>query len=125
MAVRVLSAWEALPSMWDKPRRLQLFSALRKNSFVVEGGRQTKHRCFGIEVAGMALSPDAFSSSDLLMPSHEDRGELRPKNYFALASHITPPAFSYSTLCWTLSRHQNILLQSKLSVVSDFVCLFV
>lgn len=55
-AVRALCAWEALPLAQDKPRHLQLLPALKKNSSVVEAGRQTKYRHFGIEVAGTALS---------------------------------------------------------------------
>lgn len=55
-AGRALCAWAALPAAQDKPRRLQLFSALKMNSSVVEGGRQTKRGCFGTEAAGTALS---------------------------------------------------------------------
>lgn len=56
MAVRSLCAWEALPSVRDKPRHLQLSFALKINSSVVEGGKQTKYRWFGVEVAGTTLA---------------------------------------------------------------------
>lgn len=89
-AGRALCAWAALPAALDKPRRLQLFSALKMNSSVVEGGKQTKHRCFGTEAAGTVLSWDAFSSSNLLMPSCGVSREHRSGNNFAYTSQMPP-----------------------------------
>lgn len=120
MAVRALCTWEALPSAWDKPRHLHLFSALKINSSVVEGGRQTNCRCFGIEVAGMALSRDAFFSSDLLMPSQDVGWKLRAESNFASASHI-PPDFSF--LHHTSLTLSDLLTASKhFSSVQIFCC---
>lgn len=128
MAVRALCAWEAVPSARDKPRRLQLFAALEMNSSMVEGGRQTKYRCFGIEVAGTVLSQDAFFFSDLLMLSQGVGRELRPENSFASTSHI-PPACIF--LHHTSPAPSDLLTASKhfasvqIFCASDFVCLFV
>lgn len=96
MAVRSLCAWEALPSEQDKPRHLQPFFALKINSSVVEGGRQTKYRWFGVEVAGTTLSRDVFFSSDLMMPSRGVGGKHRSENNFALDSYI-PPSLYFPT----------------------------